>query len=301
MSKCHDNYQAFKNEVTILRLPELDQTFIIRYIYAAEDENFGYLCLQLYEYTLEEYIEDCPDNELYVILRYILKSIKVLHDQKPPIIHRDINPQNYCIDVIKRVRLARLGSCLSLPDGQTTLNTVHAGTKNWMAKETLTGEDKENWKTDVQVLGMLIYYILSRGHHPFGTTHECENNILEGKYSLDHVKDVLAKDLIDLMINEDPKKRPKVEECLKHPIFWPEKKRLEYLRHIANRTEVARHKKATQNFIRSLDPLGYFKGWKNKFPQDLVQKMDGKDEDNPCYSSDNPFALLRFIRNVHEH
>ena len=68
---------------------------------------------------------------------------------------------------------------------------------------------------------MLIYYILSGGHHPFGDKlHKCEYNIDEGLYALDHVEDVVAKDLIELMIHKEPKNRPTVEECLSHPFFW---------------------------------------------------------------------------------
>ena len=68
---------------------------------------------------------------------------------------------------------------------------------------------------------MLIYYILSGGHHPFGDKpFECEYNIHEGKKTLDLVEDVVAKDLIELMIHKEPKCRPTVEECLSHPFFW---------------------------------------------------------------------------------
>lgn len=67
---------------------------------------------------------------------------------------------------------------------------------------------------------MLSYYILSGGRHPFGDNFKCEANIDEGKYSLDHVEDVVAKDLIEWMINAEPKNRPTVEQCLSHPFFW---------------------------------------------------------------------------------
>ncbi|XP_042257116.1 serine/threonine-protein kinase/endoribonuclease IRE1-like isoform X1 [Thunnus maccoyii] len=304
MSKYDINYQVLKNEKNILQLPELDQPFIVRYIDFAEDENFGYLFLQLFECTLEKYIKICLTDELFLIVRYILKSVKALHGQNPPILHRDLNPQIFWIDVTKRVRLAGFGLCRRLPGGQTTLYIRCVGTTNWMAKETLTGEDNVpyNWSTDIQVAGMLIYYILSRGNHPFGETNECQNNIREGKYSLGHVRDVVAKDLIEMMIDGKPENRPTAQECLTHPFFWPKEKKFEYLRRIANRKGVAMFKEASQELISSLESHaedGYFKDWKDKFPKELVQKMDGKKKE-PC-NYDNVLALLRFIQNACEH
>ncbi|XP_053199808.1 uncharacterized protein LOC128384283 [Scomber japonicus] len=171
-----------------------------------------------------------------------------------------------------------------------------------MAKETLAEEGDIPYKsnTDIQVAGMLIYYILSGGHHPFGLSYECEFNIYCGKYNLDHVQDVVAKDLIEWMINEEPKNRPKVEECLSHPFFWTNERRVEYLRRIGNREETANCRKADQEMICRLEKCagdGSFKLWKNKFPPELVQKMDAKNKTYP----ENTLGLLRFIRNLHEH
>ncbi|KAF3698018.1 Serine/threonine-protein kinase/endoribonuclease IRE1 [Channa argus] len=301
-----NNYQELKNEEGFLRLPELDHQFIVRYLDFAEDENFGYLALQLCEYTLEEYIEEYYTNDGLLVRKHelvaqVLHSLSVLHCQESPILHRDLKPQNVLIDVTGRARLADFGISRRLLKDQTTYRTGSAGTKCWMAKETLGGKKiiRYKWSTDIQVAGMLIYYILSGGHHPFGNQPLCEGNIYKGTYTIDHITDVVAKDLIEWMINEEPTMRPSVKQCLSHPFFWDAERRLEYLRKIANRKEVAKYKEANPELISSMENYakdGSFKEWKKKLPQELVKDMDSKK-----HYSENTFGLLRFLRNAWEH
>ncbi|XP_043953649.1 serine/threonine-protein kinase/endoribonuclease IRE1 isoform X2 [Gambusia affinis] len=207
-------------------------------------------------------------------------------------------------DVEGNLKLADFGISRHLPEDQTTHQTIAAGTKCWKARETVEEGRIVSYKstTDVQVAGMLIYYILSGGKHPsnISKSFQLESNIDEGKYSLDDVQDVVAKDLIEWMINKEPVDRPRVEQCLSHPFFWPYVKKVEYLKKVGNRQEVAKYQNADQELIDSLEkyaPRVPFSQWKEKFPQELVQKMDGKKKTYP----DNILGLLRFIRNMLEH
>ncbi|XP_053271993.1 uncharacterized protein LOC128430070 isoform X6 [Pleuronectes platessa] len=166
-----------------------------------------------------------------------------------------------------------------------------------MATETLKedGDTPYKWSTDIQVAGMLIYFILSGGHHPFGDDRfELMSNIKKGKYTLDHVQDVVAKDLIEKMIDEKPQNRPRVEECLSHPFFWTSTKKLEYLRKVGNKKEVASRQNGNQELI-SMGVL--YNQWKTKFSPDLLLKMDDKKKPYP----ENILGLLRFMRNFQEH
>ncbi|XP_034531971.1 uncharacterized protein LOC117807041 isoform X1 [Notolabrus celidotus] len=296
MNKC--NYQVLKNEEVFLRLPELDHQAIVRYVDFAEDEDFGYLGLQLCEYTLEECITTNKDGgpQEKNLVRQVLESLNVLH-QDPPILHRDLKPSNVLIDATGRAKLADFGISRRMPKGQTTYRTGPAGTKCWKAKETIIAKADVPYKsnTDIQVAGMLIYYILSGGHHPFGDEdYDCEYNIVKGIYNLDHVQDVVAKDLIEWMINEEPRQRPKVEECLSHPFFWGQQKRVRYLKEIGNLDKVT--DKQLESWLEKCATDGSFNGWKNQFPPELVQIMEKRRR-----YADNILDLLRFIRNAIVH
>ncbi|XP_050958990.1 uncharacterized protein LOC127160394 [Labeo rohita] len=303
------NYQVLRNEEEFLRLPQLDNPSIVRYVDFAEDDNFGYLVLQLCEYTLEEYIQDhLPDDtaERTLVLKKLVKevlcSLQVLHDQKTKVLHRDIKPQNVLIDINGKARLADFGISRRLNLSQSTLRTSIAGTRFWKAKETIDEESNTGYKrsSDIQVAGMLVYYILSGGHHPFGKGPRCEVNILEGRYSLEHLDDDVAEDLVEWMINENEKKRPTVEQTLAHPFFWTDDRRVEYLKKIGNQKEGENCQNVDEELLQAAEKCTEgksFSEWKTKMPSELVQKLDGKKKPYP----ENTLGLLRFIRNLHEH
>ncbi|XP_041634841.1 uncharacterized protein LOC121504224 [Cheilinus undulatus] len=299
------SYKELKNEEGYLRLPELDHPFIVRYIDFSEDGTFGYLGVQLCEYTLEEYISSSNNGDLQMekLVKQVLKSLRVLHCQDPPILHRDLKPQNILIDVTGRAKLADFGISRRLPKDQTTYRTGAAGTKCWMAKEALVEDGDIPYKssTDIQVAGMLIYYILSRGHHPFGDRiRQCENNIEAGRYTLSHVEDVVAKDLIERMINEEPGARPTVEECLSHPFFWKPRTRENYLIEIGDQDEVKQYDSADPALISSMEENtrnGSFREWRTQFSPELLKKVEGKKR----HYAENILGLLRFSRNLFVH
>ncbi|XDV12461.1 hypothetical protein PO909_001134 [Leuciscus waleckii] len=238
------NSKDFKHELKHLRDLKLESKNIVRYVDLAEDEDFHYLALQLCEYDMEDYMENLrlqeqtfKENALRKIMKEMLLGLQVLH--RAGVIHRDIKPRNVLIDSENNARLADFGLSRKLEDGRSTVHTVRAGTQGWEATEILNQSEKSGYKksSDIQVAGMLVYYILSDGKHPFGDMDR-EVNIKNGEYSLEHVQDIVAKDLVEWMINKEPAERLTVDEVLRHPFFWDDYRKDAVLRKLGDRPEI---------------------------------------------------------------
>ncbi|XP_057203191.1 serine/threonine-protein kinase/endoribonuclease ire-1-like isoform X1 [Triplophysa rosa] len=243
------NNKTFENELKHLQDSNLESKNIVRYVDFAEDDDFYYLALQLCECDLESYMEDLrkpehkdkKDAALKKIVKDVLIGLRDLHHGE--VIHRDIKPKNVLIDSGKNARLADFGLSRKLGEG-SAVYTARAGTRGWEAVETLgpSGDSRYRMSSDVQVAGMLVYYILTDGKHPFDVNNsDRETNIREGNYSLDDALDIVAQDLIERMINIDPAQRPTMDEALQHPYFWDDVRKKRVLKDLGDRDEVQKY------------------------------------------------------------
>ncbi|XP_051744299.1 uncharacterized protein LOC127509541 isoform X4 [Ctenopharyngodon idella] len=250
------NNKDFDNELKCLQDLKLESKYIVRYVTFVADEDFYYLANQLCEYDLEDYMKELrqqerndKENILRKIVKEMLLGLQVLH--RAEVIHRDIKPRNVLIDTEGKARLADFGISRKLEEGKTTVYTDRAGTQGWEATEILNQTDKSGYKkcSDIQVAGMLVYYILSDGKHPFGDMDR-EGNIKIGKYTLEHVQDIVAKDLIEWMINKEPAERLTIDEVLRHPYFWDDSSKDAVLRKLGDRPEIQNYE--TLSKLRNL-------------------------------------------------
>ena len=69
--------------------------------------------------------------------------------------------------------------------------------------------------TTTQVAGMIVYYIMSGGRHPFGDDMAtCEINIKYGRPCLHHVTDDVYLNFLCWMLHHEVDKRKSVDDCL---------------------------------------------------------------------------------------
>jgi len=177
-----------------------------------------------------------------------------------------------------RLLVSDFGLCKKLEGEQSSFRatTAHAaGTSGWRAPELLLDDDaKDHYHQsmvdastngdssgplvspellpnrratraiDIFSLGLVFFYVLTKGSHPFdcGDRYMREVNIRKGEFNLDKL-DVLgnyayeAKDLIRWMLTKDPKQRPSASQILQHPFFWSPKKRLAFLCDVSDHFE----------------------------------------------------------------
>lgn len=171
---CRDTAE---NERTILSLIITKKSpFIVSYQHFLTDQHFMYLIVDLCEETLEQHVNSYTIEYLRQhgprMIKEILAGLEVLHDQR--ILHRDLKPSNVLVDVKGHMKLADFGISRILNDDATTVYTDPRGTRDWMPAEVIeTDKGKKcrfKKKSDVQVAGMVAFFILTKGEHPFGSS-----------------------------------------------------------------------------------------------------------------------------------
>ena len=149
-----------------------------------------------------------------VIFKQIIEGLKYIHRKK--IVHRDIKLDNILIDLTNTVKICDFGVSKKINKGDVMYD--HCGTPAYIAPEIFKNHGYEGFACDIWSAGVTLYYMLG-GIQPFcaESIKDLEKIILEGKY--DKLEDVSpeANDLINGMLQLDPKKRLTEEEILKHP------------------------------------------------------------------------------------
>ena len=285
-----------------------------------ESKRYAYLVTDLQDENLKRFVlskkvslADLLENGPF-ILRQILLGMNALHDEN--ILHRDLKPENVLVNfqgkegnTNPKVVLGDFGICRKLQEGQETHFSIPRGADSWRALESLPNADDDDpsaesnvevWytkKSDIQVLGMLFYFVLTKGKHPFGRQEIfIPGNISLGKSDLSDLTDDVAKDLIEWMIEHDINERPTVNQCLKHPYVRSPEANFRLVRVVGNEMEI-KTKNQDSVVVKELNQIQSLSNWSEQIDKEVYDKFN-----HPASRYyDNGAELLRFIRNVTEH
>jgi NIMA (never in mitosis gene a)-related kinase len=155
------------------------------------------------------------EDELLNLFTQICLAMKHVHDKK--ILHRDLKSQNIFMTKRGLVKLGDFGIARVLSNTRSRAKTV-VGTPYYLSPEIIKSESY-NFKSDIWSLGVLLYEMAAL-QPPFNaqSLHQLAQRIIAGKYS--PVPSHFSKDvsnLIAMMLQRDPAKRPTVHQLLQVP------------------------------------------------------------------------------------
>lgn len=164
-------YDRIKCEIkNFLHIPKIFESFVYKgNTYIIESKIDG---LALNEIISED--EGCGIERAVEYIEAVAEAVKELHDMNPPIIHRDIKPQNVIIAEDGLVKLIDFDIARKY-DEKKANDTVCMGTRGYAAPEQY-GFGQTTIRTDIFAIGVLFQQLLS------GTV-ECRNVIIRGKYA----------------------------------------------------------------------------------------------------------------------
>ncbi|CAG2191335.1 ERN1 [Mytilus edulis] len=281
-------------EVELLR--ESDQhAHVIRYFCMESDNQFRYIALELCVATLQDYVEG----------KVTASGIAHLHSLG--IVHRDIKPHNVLIsqpDTGGNVKalISDFGLCKKLTAGRISFSrrSGAAGTEGWIAPEMLDEDKRTTCAVDMFSFGCVIYYVLTRGKHPFGDSLRRQSNILEGDYSLQSLPMTdfyVRRDLIDRLLCFEPSKRLCAKAILKHPLFWSRERQMAFFQDVSDRIE----KETVDSEVlicleeKGLEVVKF--DWRKHISEELQNDL----RKFRTYKGENIRDLLRAMRNKKHH
>jgi serine/threonine-protein kinase/endoribonuclease IRE1 len=249
---------------------------IVRCFALEEDGEFLYLALERCDMSLNDAMEALryqKDKEIveaggdgqpveldeHRVARDIAEGVNAVHTRG--IVHRDLKPHNVLLNASGRAKLSDMGLSKKLVDNQASFETLGAGgSPGWQAPEQLIARTGGNARltasVDIFSSGMLIYYCLTRGDHPYGESFDRDGAIMKDTKNLEPIEGLpCALNLITAMLSKNAENRPTSEEVLEHPMWWSAHQRLAFLTDFSDRIEVLNRAKHASQY-HELESLG---------------------------------------------
>ncbi|XP_014664450.1 PREDICTED: serine/threonine-protein kinase/endoribonuclease IRE1-like [Priapulus caudatus] len=235
-------------EVELLRESD-EHANVVRYFCMEEDTQFRYIALELCMGTVEDYVKksDFPRDKLNPIMLLYQAASGIAHLHSLQIVHRDIKPSNILMSLPNnqghiKALISDFGLCKKLAVGRMSFSrrSGSAGTTGWIAPEMMHDHMRTTCAVDIFSFGCVVYYVLSRGMHPFGDALRRQANIEAGHHHLKYLDgddhDV-ARVLVMSLIARRPEVRLNSQAVLKHPFYWSREKQLAFFQDVSDRIE----------------------------------------------------------------
>ncbi|NWI74846.1 RN5A ribonuclease, partial [Dryoscopus gambensis] len=240
---------------------------LLRLFQSEKEKGCMYLCFPLWEKNLQEHLQDPEGGKDYKgALKMIFQALRELHSLG--FAHQDLQPGNFVIDLSGKIYLADFGNKRRLIEGQ-----------------------EELVNSDLEALGRLMLYVLAGGTKPLQQVGIEDLAPDSPDYSE-------ALDLIQSLSSHDERG---LEGLSKHPYFWSNQSRFNFLKSIWNQIKDIQSRKSIfqgPNVTKTIFP---YPQWTKKIDKDILDIMKNPRNAKPFRYSNDVTDLLRLMRNMDEH
>ena len=189
------------------------------YEYIKTDNNVMYLLLEYADNNnMFHYIQKTKPDErmIHKLFFQTVQAIEYIHNKN--IMHRDLKPENILLDANFNAKVCDFGWCAEW--NEIERRQTFCGTNEYMAPE-IHAAQKQDFMIDIWAMGILLYEMYHK-RAPF--TGRSPKDIYENisKKRIKYTANPMcpeAKDMIDRILQLNPKNRLKIDQIFAHPYF----------------------------------------------------------------------------------
>ncbi|NWV27926.1 RN5A ribonuclease, partial [Origma solitaria] len=240
---------------------------LLKLFQSEKEKGCMYLCFPLWEKNLQEHLQDPEGRKDYkAALKMIFQALRELHSLG--FAHQDLQPGNFVIDLGGKIYLADFGNKRRLIEGR-----------------------EELVNSDLKASCLLVLYVLTGGRkhlQQVGMKDLAAN-------SPDYTE---ALDLVQSLCSHDERG---LEGLSKHPYFWSNQSRFNFLKSIWNQIKDIPNRKSIfqePNVTKKSFP---YPQWTRTVDQEILDVMRNPRNAKPVKYSNDVTDLLRLMRNMDEH
>jgi 5'-AMP-activated protein kinase, catalytic alpha subunit len=166
---------------------------------------------ELFDYIVKR--KRLKEPEACKFYQQIISGVEYIH--KCGICHRDLKPENLLLDEQKNIKIVDFGLSNTYTDG-ATLKTA-CGSPCYAAPEMIAGKKYHGLASDIWSCGIILF-AMTCGYLPFEdpNTNKLYKKILACDYQKPGSLSAALKDLLNRILNTDPKVRISITDIRAH-------------------------------------------------------------------------------------
>ena len=192
------------------------------------------IVMELMEESLKSYVEFAEQNSTIIpylskfsILQDVAQGLRYLHHQNPPVVHRDLSPNNILLTAHLVAKISDLGVAKAVKLNSKQTMTKAPGTSDFMPPEALEESSKYGPPLDIFSYGGVALFVISQEWPVLLPVKRFDENLNRSvflteverrqKY-MDKLKENAKeiKSLIVSCLDENPKMRPPIAKVLEN-------------------------------------------------------------------------------------